>query len=1096
MAYSQKTRTSVEKNNLKLTADKVIQILDQVRDEGKKSRRRWIWELMQNAKDVPNIHGRVSISIELSDDKLNFSHNGDPFRIDNITGLIQQVSSKSSDNSEGETTGKFGTGFISTHLLSDIIKVKGILQEPDEVPKKFEIKLDRSGERSEELMPAIEKALDFVEEIDNNELFPPSPDYWAQRSVSDLDNEFIYLLESESAKKAAKIGVDDLKITLPLTLAFLPRISSVCINNHVSSENTTYQCNLLKTTGNLSEIEILITRDGQIPEKICFFIYDKGEVSLAVQTTDFENPVLVEKQPGQPFLYRDFPLIGTEVFYLPFIINGKTLFPTERRDSVLLNKDGEKNKKPVHNQKVFLEAFQAAKDFVKVLIERKAKNLHLAALSRVPDYDFDDESKEWYLELQSQYRTFLLEQKIIDTPEGNEVLKSVWFPRNSTVKEENLELWELASKLVGLDSVPLKDNLLSNLSHIGTFEEKDTWRVPLYFDLEVLFEQIQDAARINSLVLKGIDNATSKDKFDWLNSVYSFAIKYKQNDLFDKYKVVPNKNGVFELLNNMFEEDMAKPIPDEFLAALKDLDPTKDWRNDLINRSINVSALNHKKLDLTDLTEAINDILNQEKREGNIIHKLFLNNPKALELLVSVLKIDSPESKQESIRHKLFNSAKKLFHFEDEFIPVENSGKFDYRPAIKLFIQLIISEVSSTVNITTLAAKLKFPKEETLRWLNNFLTILDTNSEYKYFLDQDNIIPNRNGILCAYDEICNYGTEETPLDDELIAILKAFENELDWNEELVTAEIALKLPNTRKFEELAAALLLEVDQIRINNGYEQYSDQLLRLIDWCSQNKEQAQKFLLAFNEMSNRIFFILTIENSHYGGQLIKMLKKKENLEILAQISESNLNIDTLKELIKIGTELGSIDAILEHARELQYEQNDFDFKLKIGTAVEEAFKFALEAEGIDAEILHKGKGSHDFEIKSKLTFKSVFIELKSQANGSADPIRMAVSQAKKAVELPDQFALCVLERPVNDDLADIDYIKDKIVYRSQMQNALAEVLTDHNAFVGIATKKTPVRLRIALRDDVKVSIENSVINMAPKGFVELIADIKKQIE
>ena len=65
MAYSERTRSSISKNNLKLTADKVIQILDQVRDEGKKSRRRWIWELMQNAKDVKNIFGQVSIEIEL-----------------------------------------------------------------------------------------------------------------------------------------------------------------------------------------------------------------------------------------------------------------------------------------------------------------------------------------------------------------------------------------------------------------------------------------------------------------------------------------------------------------------------------------------------------------------------------------------------------------------------------------------------------------------------------------------------------------------------------------------------------------------------------------------------------------------------------------------------------------------------------------------------------------------------------------------------------------------------------------------------------------------------------------------------------------------
>src|SRR5699024_1922346 len=98
----------------KLTADKVIRILSDVRNERTKSRRRWIWELMQNAKDVPNKYGAVTIKITFRDSEFIFSHNGDPFKIENITGLIQQVSSgKPSDNANRRITGKFGTGFIS-----------------------------------------------------------------------------------------------------------------------------------------------------------------------------------------------------------------------------------------------------------------------------------------------------------------------------------------------------------------------------------------------------------------------------------------------------------------------------------------------------------------------------------------------------------------------------------------------------------------------------------------------------------------------------------------------------------------------------------------------------------------------------------------------------------------------------------------------------------------------------------------------------------------------------------------------------------------------------------------------------------------------
>src|SRR5690606_16334110 len=140
----------IRKNNYKLTADKIREKLSEIQNNPSQSSRRWVWELMQNAKDVKNIFGQVSIQIELFEDKLVFSHNGDPFKVANITGLIQQVSSKDSSNADEEVTGKFGTGFIATHLLSDIITDNGVVNHRG-AHRSFEVVLDRSGRSSEEL---------------------------------------------------------------------------------------------------------------------------------------------------------------------------------------------------------------------------------------------------------------------------------------------------------------------------------------------------------------------------------------------------------------------------------------------------------------------------------------------------------------------------------------------------------------------------------------------------------------------------------------------------------------------------------------------------------------------------------------------------------------------------------------------------------------------------------------------------------------------------------------------------------------------------------------------------------------------------------
>jgi hypothetical protein len=114
-------------NNNKLVADKIRKTLLNIRNVPEISEKRWIWELIQNAKDVPNNFGRVEIKIELTKESLKFMHNGQYFSVENVLGILQQVSSKDSNNKD-EQTGKFGTGFIGTHLLSGKVNISGVVK--------------------------------------------------------------------------------------------------------------------------------------------------------------------------------------------------------------------------------------------------------------------------------------------------------------------------------------------------------------------------------------------------------------------------------------------------------------------------------------------------------------------------------------------------------------------------------------------------------------------------------------------------------------------------------------------------------------------------------------------------------------------------------------------------------------------------------------------------------------------------------------------------------------------------------------------------------------------------------------------------------
>jgi len=1085
MAYSERTRSSISKNNLKLTADKVIQILDQVRDEGKKSRRRWIWELMQNAKDVKNIFGQVSIEIELSNDQLIFRHNGDPFRIDNLTGLIQQVSSKPSDGKNEETTGKFGTGFISTHLLSDVIIVKGVVQEPDENPKRIEIELNRSGDTSEELMPAIEKALQLVDLIDDDKEFPPLFDYSTKRTETDFDNEFIYSLLNEEAKQAAKIGVEDLKTTLPLTLAFIDKLKQVRVINHLDGDDITYKCDKKSDNNQFKEFEIQINKD----DKRVFVLYSNDNYSLAAEVNDLKEYKLIETQSNQPYLYRDFPLVGTDNFYFPFILNGRNLYPTEKRDSILLN--GQK-KKPEHNKNVLAEAIEGCKIFIEYLISKNALNRYVSLLSRFPNYDFEEDTREWFLNgIQTNYRQHLLTLSIIETELGTSILSKVKFPRCGLDDKDNIQFWTLCAAILGYDNVPKQDIFLSALKYIGPKDEEKSWNEKLYFTFEDLFELIQSKKSIEGLELHSSKDDEAIDKKKWLKDIFAFAISQKQSDLFEKFEVVPNQNGTLRKLDELFEEDNEKPIPDEFLDVLKLLG--KDWRADLIYRGVDFSILNHAKRGLTDIAEAINEILNEERKINNVAHNVFLKREDAIKHLVSILKIDSPDSTKNAFRHKLLYFAKDLFHFTDDLIQVNNSSKFNYSPAIKLMLSKVNETIENCKNVEVLKSTLQ--NKEPIDWLNNYLHFIAKNEELKYFLDEGNIVPNRDNLLCAYEDLFNYGTQEQPLDDKLITILRKFDQKKIWQNELLSAGITLTLPNTKTFDELANEIMAEVSRVKGEESYETYREALLELIDWCASEPKLTLRYLSGFQEISNRIFFILTIENSSIGSDVIKMLKNKDNLEVLASISDANIDISIIKELINISGKIGGMEDILEHARELLQDKLHFEYMQQIGENVELVFREALLQEGINAEIIHQGWGSHDFEVRNPNNNKSMFIELKSYARGSNEPFKLAISQARKAIEMPEKFALCILERPTQTDLVVPEFIRNELKYRKDISSALQSAVNDNSDFERIRNNQENVHLYINLREDVRVSVGYNFILSGCYDFPVLINDIKDQI-
>lgn len=218
----QKERNEALETNV---ANKIMDLLEKLQlNNDETSSLRWIWELIQNAKDVANSTGKVNINISLDEDAkvIKFEHNGKLFTTKNLVYLIEQVSTKERGNSDQET-GKFGTGFLTTHLLSEKVNVSGILQDNGETPRLFNIQLDRSGKDKGTIRSAIQNSyeqLDFSKELSKDIII----------NENDFNTTFTYKL-SPTGIDVAKRGLDILYVALPYVISFVPEIETISVNS-------------------------------------------------------------------------------------------------------------------------------------------------------------------------------------------------------------------------------------------------------------------------------------------------------------------------------------------------------------------------------------------------------------------------------------------------------------------------------------------------------------------------------------------------------------------------------------------------------------------------------------------------------------------------------------------------------------------------------------------------------------------------------------------------------------------------------------------------------------------------------------------------
>lgn len=935
--------------------------------------RRLIWELIQNAKDnvaVCNINSdnNLVVDITLTDDKFIFAHNKGFFKNENVRGLIRRYSSSDKDRNETNadeapaTTGRFGTGFMTTHLLSELVEIKGVFQENAETYKTFELNLDRSGHNVQEIIQGIEKAFASVEKSVSMSSAISSP------KISEFKTQFIYHLNN-GGLELAKIAAEELKNTAAYAMINHPNIKSIQFNSSNSKFN--FSLSKLKSTP-FEETEIVTheLRIGDNQESKYYVCVGVGETKIILPIEIIGNDYFllpIEKEVPKVFL--DFPLIGTEELHIPFVVNSPFFEPTEPRDGISLT--GGTDEDTQKNVAVFNEAFRLYNILINYVEDKTEwKNLYNLAYIRKPK-EKDWISNSWY---ETTYikptRETLLSKNIVDTVRYSRRAitgqGTVDFP-SSSKKEIREKLWTLCN--IG------EHFILPNQEHIHKWYEI-IWDKEYELTVETLVNWIETNQNISQLSTSL--GKTESETLDWLNEV--FVLVNDDETLLaqlnqDRIKILPNQNGLFQVKSKLFKDSGI----DENLKSVM-ITLGTDWKNFLLHQRISdFTGIIFNSKDQESIILEINRILNDGKNP---------NISKACSQLACLF----PPS-ENKIRSNIYRFSKKLFPNEfGEKISVTIDNPNVWEVADKINTKRAVTTIANCNNIENFKSNFSFQNNaETLKWLDDLITFLDKN-QYENLLNLKTapILPNQNGVF-KYKDIL-----QTDNADEIAEELKDISKLLgyDFRNELLAKEIFPVLPE-KQVVEIKAIADKVTELIEPKLGSIERDDAIRELFRklylWLNKNKYLAEQIFTKLYERKHRL-----IDDDEIAANL-------EKAEILDEIiGETGLSPKEIKDKLKTLLTNPNIAEILKTPTESQIlassalypigSEDDIAISLSLIDNSSEKSRISISEDA--KEIIFQSLREKGFNVSQSIKINDTVVDGIISPNGK--PIKIVVKSAK----------------------------------------------------------------------------------------------------
>jgi hypothetical protein len=720
-------------------------------------RKRWIWELIQNAKDTiagDSNRTDINVRIEVDGNTVRFIHNGAPFTPEARFGLLYKYSD---DKQNQESTGRFGTGFLTTHCLSKIVTIESDMYKDEEHSQLcgFKVTMFRDGMTEDELLEGLERMQE-------------SEEFYEQTFGR---TTYTYNVNSDSEKAAIELGVKNFKENIAQTMLFCKELNKVELN--YNGQLTTVQRKVEQEvaenlflaefvfSGEITDTRrFLYTHHEAHSDKLSERYRADRQIRLDVAVEIDKSNALIT-QEGKTSHFCVLPLVGIESqLNEPVLVNSPDFEPDRERQSLLLNGvDWNEEKKVITevgiNRLIYTLVFPLYERIVSYLsCNNYSKLYYLASGLKMPK-KHDKLDAEWYLEnVIKKYREILLKYPVAKAFNGTGLKK---LSDCLLIKERNLN-----------DETTLHSLIAYNYPEYLILENHE-WTSLIWDEGLHIWNTVEFCKQIESKKEWSQIPLGDKPLAEWYNA-FLLYIKGFNEHLMTEYALLPNMEGVL-LKKDQDGFKQGENVTPFIIKLLSDLGD--NIKQTLLHSDITVISLS-AKYNSQSFSADVNNLVKSIIEDNTI-----KDEDKTVKLLplISIVPNDIEKYKPEFITRR-----KGLFHICNSLRPdlkavcSENNSLLS--GAWENLDQWFVTHTLSYLH--KLGSLSKLPNNLDAKWLNEALKALQVQPA---ILNNFRVLPNQNGNFMHQNQLfVDWGIPKELKDDIFNSIGLNYKNILLHND--------------------------------------------------------------------------------------------------------------------------------------------------------------------------------------------------------------------------------------------------------------------------------------------------------------------------